>query len=182
MVCTLDKKGQIGKMITAFPVILAILLLVSGFVIFTEFIKKNNVGFNKEAATIVDNDMLFMPIKMKYDNKVLAVRVIDLVKKQADSTPVNHDKKYNPLLFYDSLMPLVHSNKGCLVLYFVHSGAHKGYAGVKYDPKFNYQGKGVSMISGADPSYVKANKFGSFILNSLNREVTLNYYYGECIK
>jgi len=183
MVCTLDKKGQIGKMITAFPVILAILLLVSGFVIFTEFIKKNNVGFNKEAVSIGDNGFLFSTISIKYnDDKVNDMRALDAVNN-ALAEISNGGKSFSGGSFQNSFNPLVTKNKGCLLILF---------RGPKtlYDvaSKYFLDGSRSTVIPFATDREIEsyANNLGVFTItektkvNTFDREIS--YYYGGCIK
>jgi hypothetical protein len=90
MVFRINRKGQIGKIITGFPVFIIILLLITSFILFSSLINKKSNGF-REAIDVKDpGSLLFEQINVKYGDRMQFMTVAQAVYVINDK-----DKKSN---------------------------------------------------------------------------------------
>jgi len=175
----INKKGQVGKIMTALPVFVLVLIMVGAFIAFSAILPNKSTGFKEKAQSIQDSNMFFSTIKTTYDKKVVEMRVIDALSKG-----LNPDMKYTYDIFFGDLRQWVIENKACAVLFYPNL-KEVVRVGWRYTPQYEYEGVHAAVISKdeSNGAYRQFSNTASFSLKGANGlDIIVNYYAGRCLE
>jgi len=154
--CLFSKKAQLGKIITGFPVLILIVLVMGVFIAFSTYISiKNPIELDKVSqVTLTTNNLLLQSITIQMEGEEKEMLIFDIIKS------VPKEK------IHEGLKPTLTEENDCY-LFFERFDIIKGY-------RFDTIGQIIPIIE--DDKYpTKKRKY-----KSGDTEKEIWYYFGPC--
>ncbi len=177
----IGRRGQIGNIITTFPVMILVFLLVVIFLAITAIFFGNKVGYPESFGTVGREDLLLKEVSVKYDGGTRQMTVFDAFLEYSRGNIEREE--------IENGVKSLASDNTCVIL---DSGGRVGNA-MAYRI---FDGKAVSFLSTGSagnsaggryiPSIYIPEKY-SPVLNKISinidgEETEIRSYYGECLK
>jgi hypothetical protein len=185
----LNKKGQLGKLISSFPIMLLVFIIMGVFIFISASVSLANVGketpvFAEEIVTQDDLMLKMINVDMG-DGKMQQMKVIDAAKKVYDET-------IEALSLNQQLELLLNDYNNRLFIYWddkqnpVNDGLNDRFNFIRRDGEtVNIQGI-VGGKVGPESRYVDAGvvRSTSFLTykDGTEKRIYIDYYYGKELK
>jgi hypothetical protein len=193
-----NKKAQMGKIITAFPVIVSLFIIMAGFIIITLFMK---ASFGPSALSTLEpsfvrtqylneeslggGGILMETISINNENLMILYALLEL-KKRIHTIPVDFDGNVIPyynefikgLQMYDVASAVRFEPSQCIYLHMNNLGTDES----RY-PLFLYGVKGNMQLAYNPGDYydpTRCTVLGDVVTSVRIGEHSFVYYYGSC--